>query len=57
MDTLAFAGRKVLVAQGVYDEKIDDFHAFPIKRYVIKTSPKKIEKVNAAFMKLIRGDK
>jgi RimJ/RimL family protein N-acetyltransferase len=32
------AGGAVLVAQGVYDEEGDDFHAFPIKRYVIEKS-------------------
>lgn len=32
-----FSEEEVLVAQGVYDEESGDFHAFPIKRYVIET--------------------
>ena len=31
------SGGAVLVAQGVYNEEGDDFHAFPIERYVIET--------------------
>lgn len=31
------SGGAVLVAQGIYDEEGDDFHAFPIERYVIET--------------------
>lgn len=32
-----FSEGAVLVAQGIYDEESDDFHAFPIKRYVLET--------------------
>ena len=31
------SGGAVLVAQGIYDEEGDDFHAFPIERYVMET--------------------
>ena len=30
-------GEQFFVAQGIYDEEGDDFHAFPIERYVMET--------------------